>query len=389
MIKMIHFADLHLGSANYGPRDKATGLPGRQADVLAALDVLVEDALAQKVDLVVFAGDAFRTREPSPTHLREFAKRIICLASAGIQVVLVTGNHDTPAAAGKATAFGIFRTVSMVNVHVMTEPGMKVIETHGGPVQIVALPWSNDEPGAPLWDEEQGLSLDPSVPAILVAHCTVGGSTYGSERSILLGNDPVLPLELLARRGFDYIALGHLHKHQALADDPPVVYSGSVDRVDFGEEHDTKGYVFVNVGSQESGLTHWEFIPLVTRRYVTVEVNASLPNPTADIITNIEDSGIDDAVVRLIIHATAEVTTMIRRRDIESALSGAYHVTSITYDIERDTRRRLDVEGYSEITDLGPAALLEKYFQVKGTKRERRDVLLDRAEDLILEGEGV
>ena len=83
-MKIIHFADLHLGVENYGHINPATGLSTRLLDFLAALDQVIDYALENKVDLVLFCGDAYKSREPGQTHQREFAKRINRLSTAGI-----------------------------------------------------------------------------------------------------------------------------------------------------------------------------------------------------------------------------------------------------------------------------------------------------------------
>ena len=90
--------------------------------------------------------------------------------------------------------------------------------------------------------------LDPDVPAILSGHVTVNGATVGSERSMMLGQDHVLLSSALGRPQLDYVALGHIHKHQVLrTDNPMVVYSGSLQRVDFSEEDDEKGFCLIEV----------------------------------------------------------------------------------------------------------------------------------------------
>src|SRR4051812_41556572 len=101
-MKLIHTADIHIGMENYGRLDPATGLSSRLGDFLKAFDKMVDYAVSDKAGYFIFSGDAFKTREPTPTHLREFAKRIRKLAKAGIEVVLLVGNHDTSNATGKA-----------------------------------------------------------------------------------------------------------------------------------------------------------------------------------------------------------------------------------------------------------------------------------------------
>ena len=89
MPRILHTADLHLGIENYGRIDPATGLPSRVNDFLAALDQAVDYAIGNDVDLFLFCGDAYKTRDPSPTFQREFAKRVARLASSGIAVFLL------------------------------------------------------------------------------------------------------------------------------------------------------------------------------------------------------------------------------------------------------------------------------------------------------------
>ncbi|MGB9881048.1 MAG: metallophosphoesterase family protein, partial [Anaerolineae bacterium] len=140
MIKVLHFADLHLGVENYGKLDAATGLHTRLLDFLRSLDELVEYALKERVDLVLFAGDAYKNRDPNPTHQREFAKRIRQLAAADIPVFLLIGNHDLPNLVGRANTLDIFATLEVPNVYVGRKLAVHRIQTRSGPLQIVALP---------------------------------------------------------------------------------------------------------------------------------------------------------------------------------------------------------------------------------------------------------
>ena len=84
MLKILHFADAHIDMANYGQHDPKTGLPSRVVDFLNSLDNIIETAITQKVDLVLFAGDAYRDRSPAPTFQRECDKRVVKLSKAGI-----------------------------------------------------------------------------------------------------------------------------------------------------------------------------------------------------------------------------------------------------------------------------------------------------------------
>ena len=135
MIKLLHFADAHIDLARQGRRDAESGLPLRVLDFLKSLDTIVDAAISEKVDLVIFAGDAYRDRSPAPTYQREWGKRIMRLSAAGIQTLLVVGNHDVSPAAVRAHTLQEFETLQVPNIHVISKPellGPAAIERSAG-----------------------------------------------------------------------------------------------------------------------------------------------------------------------------------------------------------------------------------------------------------------
>jgi exonuclease SbcD len=411
MVTILHFADLHLGVENYGRLDPATGLHSRLLDFLRSFDELVDYAIApprtrdgvpaQPVDLVLFAGDVYKSRDPNPTHQREFARRIHRLASAGIPVFLLVGNHDLPSTVGRANTLDIFATLEVPNVWVGRTLGTHLIPTRSGPVQVVALPWitrsyllRRDEfKGCTLAEiEERTLQelekllraevdrLDPSVPAILAVHGAVHGGVYGSERSVMLGQELVLPRSLLKNAAFDYVALGHLHRHQQLEEQPPIIYSGSLDRVDFGEESEAKGFVVAQV---ERGQAQHQFIELAsTRRFVTIEVQADGADPMSQVREAITAQDIKDAIVRLVIHTTAEKNHMLQDAEIHSLLAESFKVATVVRDVRRPTRIRLGSN--QSIEQMTPLEVLQSYLrQARSVSDERADKLLELAKKVM------
>jgi exonuclease SbcD len=404
-MKIIHFADLHLGVENYGHIDPATGLSTRLNDFLAVLDELVDYALAEKADLVLFCGDAYKTREPSQTQQREFARRINRLASNDIPVFLVVGNHDMPNAVGRATATEIFDTLAVKNVTVANRPGTHKIQTKSGVIQVAALPWLRRS--ALLTREEtrnlnleqvnqqmqealtqtirkQAAALDTSLPAVLAAHASVGAAKAGSESMMAIGQDPVLLLSNIALPAFDYIALGHIHKRQVLAENPPVVYSGSLERVDFSEENDEKGFYVIDIepGTPCRKVTY-AFRPVKARRFLSfnVSMEPSDADPTAKILTVIScrKADVKDAIVRLNINLPAEIDGHIRYGEIREALGSAHYFT-IAREIKREARLRLGNQPAGEIT---PLAALKAYLDAQQVTPERQKILLEYGEKLI------
>jgi len=406
-LKIIHFADLHLGVESYGRIEPATGLSSRLTDFLAALDQLVDYAVASKVDLVIFCGDAYKTREPTQTQQREFAKRINRLSISNIPVLLLIGNHDLPNAIGRATATEIFDTLAVKHVYVANRPHIYCIPTANGPVQVATLPWlrrnsllSKDRTKNLTFDQinhklqqaltqvvsDQARRLDPKLPAILAAHAWVSSARIGSERSMSIGQDPTLLLGNIANPAFDYIALGHIHRHQIIQDNPPVVYAGSLQAIDFGEEEDDKGFYTVAIepdtvaGTRRVSL---DFHPIPGRRFLTI--NATIApqdtDPTLTVINAVSryQGQVSDAIVRLQIELPAEAEALLRENDIRHTAKDT-HYLAITKEITRETRLRLGNRVAEEIT---PVDALKAYL------KSRTDITPARAELLLQYGEEI
>ncbi|MBI2853376.1 MAG: exonuclease SbcCD subunit D [Chloroflexi bacterium] len=410
-MKLLHFADLHLGIEQYGSIDPETGLSSRLSDVLKVLDELVDYSLKSSIDVVLFCGDAYKSRDPSQTQQRELAKRIKRLSEAGIPTFLLVGNHDLPVAPGRATTLDIFHTLDVSNVYVASRPAVQVINTRTGPVQIAALPWLRRS--ALLSKEEsRGLSVDqvlqrlqevltatvanlaeslnPALPAILAAHASVSTAKVSSERTMSLGKEPVLLLSNIALPVFDYVALGHVHKHQVLSGHPPTVYSGSLERVDFGEEQDDKGFYVIDIEpgqSPGSRCAAFDFHRVAARPFITiqVELDTSTPDPTHAIMEAIRSKQDEarNAVVRVEINCAEGIAEKIRETEVREALRQAHNL-SIVKNIGRIARTRL---GNRAPEELSPIQALELYLESKKVPPERKKVLLEYAERLITDRE--
>ena len=142
MIKILHFSDAHIDIARFGRHDPETGLPLRVMDFLKALDTIVDTAIDEKVDMVIFAGDAYRDRTPTPTFQREWGKRIMRLSQAKIPTLLVVGNHDLSPASGRAHALQEYETLEVPYIRVISQPELlNPQELFGLPLQVIGMPW--------------------------------------------------------------------------------------------------------------------------------------------------------------------------------------------------------------------------------------------------------
>jgi exonuclease SbcD len=406
-IRILHFADLHVGMENYGRVDPETGISSRIRDFLDRLDDVIAYALEQDADLVIFAGDAFKTRDPDPTQQREFARRIKHLADK-VPVFMLVGNHDIPGMAARATSIDIFRILEVPNILVGRAISSQVVETKNGPVFLGWVPFpvrnrllaQDEHKGASveqldraleekIVDQLRGLTeeaVDQRMPRVLVGHFSVGGATYGSERSVMLGRDLVVPKGELSDPVWDYVALGHIHKHQNLTANeqgkPPVVYSGSLERIDFGEEVEDKGFCWINL---ERGKTAWEFVKVNARPFVTLRVDGrDETDPTSAIIAKIQSKGLKGAIARVSVKLKEAQAASLREREIEKALREAEvsTIAAIAKDVETETRARF---GGASPETLSPAQLVEKYFLAKGRPPEEAAKYALAAEQLFSE----
>ena len=407
-LRLLHFADLHLGVENYGHLDPATGLHTRVQDFTASLGFVCDLAIREQVDLIIFAGDVYKNCDPSPTHQREFALQVRRLQQAGIPLVVVVGNHDAPAAFGRATSVDIFTALELDRTYVIRQPALLRLDTRSGPVQVAGLPW----PTRHLLltrDEYKDLSqeaitekiqeicstliedfarqLDPDLPAIFTAHIAAAEATYsGSERTAVIGQDPTLLTSVLANPAFDYVALGHVHKHQNLHPGihPPVVYAGSLERVDFGEEHDAKGVCLVRIEedatvSPAPRTTTCEFIPTPARPFVTIRLEVlEDEDPTESIIDAIAECDLQDAVVRVLYSLPADSDAAVDLDRVYQALASAFHIAGIQPQIAPTTRLRR--AAIAEDLDLPEA--LDRYIENNPALQGHRDVLQRYARDL-------
>jgi len=357
----------------------------RVQDFTKCLTYAFRAAIDREVDFVVFSGDAYRSCDPSATHQRELARCVQELSQAGIPMVIVVGNHDAPVAFGKANSVDIFRTLGTQGVHVADSDCIVDLETRSGPVQVACLPWLHrshllaTEDCKDLTEQEitqrlqqlgarlvDGLAarIDTGKPAVLAAHVAVADAVLsGSEQTAIIGRDPVFLTSTLAQPAFDYVALGHIHRHQDMNPQasPPVVYSGSIDRIDFGEEEEAKGCCIVSIDQESQGepkSTTYEFLPTPARPFKTIRVDPSdSTDVTQAILDELSNHNLRDHIVR-IIYRTESGPAHLDLPKIRQATGDAALVAGIFPDTERPQKLRRSTVTH----DMSLSKALEAYI---------------------------
>lgn len=402
-VRILHFADAHIDIANYGRHDPQTTLPVRVLDFLHALDQIIERALAEPVDLVLFAGDAYKDRNPQPTFQREWGRRIMRLSQAGIPTLLLVGNHDISPASGRAHTLHEFHTLAVPHVHVADRIKRWEPEELGVPLQIITVPWVSrsqlmtreelvgKSPEVVLAEMEERVTTaitrlvetaDPNLPLILTAHASVQGANYGSERAVMLGQELVLSGSIIHDRRLDYVALGHIHKYQPLhaaGTHPPVVYPGSIERIDFGEASERKGFVLTNVSK---GHTEWTFMHLQTRPFIDLKPETRDPDTfMADILAQLPpEAALQDAVCRVQLTYPRDWETLLDEKAIAERFRGAF---SFQLQKHRLAEKRARLGDTLSVESLTPAELLDTYWRTIGLEESEIQAMQTLAQEIL------
>ncbi|MGK3134375.1 exonuclease subunit SbcD [Pantoea trifolii] len=250
-MRIIHTADWHLGQFFYSK--------SRAREHQAFLDWLLDQIVQHQVDALIIAGDLFDTGSP-PSYAREMFNRfVVALQPSSCQLVVLAGNHDSVATLNESREL-----LACLNTQVITSA------TPQGEQQVLTLKQRDGAPGALLCaipflrprdilrsqagqsGREKQISLleaieqhyqhcfaaaqsmSSTLPIIATGHLTTVGVTKSdSVRDIYIGTLDAFPAQAFPPA--DYIALGHIHRAQRIANSEHIRYSGSPIPLSFDE----------------------------------------------------------------------------------------------------------------------------------------------------------
>jgi len=268
-MRMIHTSDWHLGRLFFGE-----SLTEEQA---ALLNEFVAVAKDRKPDVILIAGDVYDRSVPAADAvalLDETLTRLVL--EHRIPVLMISGNHDS----GQRLAFGSrFFDRSRLHVHSGVVPGSVRLTDDWGPVDFMLLPYADTETVRLELGADKATDADAAIRCrrdcwdaaaagpgrrVALAHAFVaGGQPSESERPLSVGGTGAVAEGHFD--GFQYVALGHLHRPQRL-DGGRLSYSGSLMKYSFDEAAQQKGLYCVDLDGD--GTVRQEFLPLPSRRDV-------------------------------------------------------------------------------------------------------------------------
>lgn len=257
-LRIAHISDTHLGYRAVYRSDPETGRNQRALDIERAYEATVSDILTRQVDLVIHGGDVFHHTRPWWAALRCFVRQTRRLTDAGLPVVVIGGNHDTPRLRTSGSVFSVME-LALPEVTFVTGYQDEAIQFESMNLNLIAVPHGK------LTDVSPPLVYpEPGMRNVLVTHGLVPGMSIRGHREP--GEEEVS--DTLLDADFDYIALGHFHlwgkqRHNAW-------YSGSTERMGWGDEAVDPGYLIVELTApgEPAAVEH---IPIAARPMKTLK----------------------------------------------------------------------------------------------------------------------
>jgi len=312
-LKLVHISDTHLGFSAYSKLDAEEGINQREADIYHAFSQAIDKAIELRPDLVIHSGDLFDTVRPQNRAIDFALRQMIRLSRAGIETVLISGNHSTPRLKETGSIFRIFEHLE--HIHPVHEPGVAAIRVKD--VTVHAIPHSVTPALA-----EVLASAKPSKETpfnVLILHAGVVGSrTYNMDEF----NEQTVTQEALGD-GWDYVALGHFHRFAQVTD--RAFYSGSTERMGFGEAGQEKGIIEVDLSSHSI-----KFHPLTIRQMMDLGALDAKGLSSSEILeearSTISSSPIEDVLARLVVkNISSEAQHSLDSAELKRFGSSALH----------------------------------------------------------------
>lgn len=379
-MRIVAVSDTHIGITTHGKLNPHVGINSRLDDFSKSLTFIIDKCLEQNIDLFLFGGDAYKDSNPTSTYKERFEAQIQRLIDYDIPVVMITGNHDTTDVRGVSSSLQSLDTLSDIFL-IETPKNVHITAKNGEEVTITCLPWPTRKMLLEKGDQFYYLSPDKILGElqayiiekintlynelsfennnIFLGHIDIDEGLYSSEQYMNIKNTLVFPLELF--KGFDkyaYIGFGHLHKYQHLRKNSalsPIVYSGSIERIDFGEERENKGFCLFEI--IDNKCIYFKHIKTPAREFITIHVTLDKLDPTNSIIEEISRYTIKDKIVRIFCEQTDPViASKINLNRVHEALQEASYVASIQIDTSIKDRKIINFE------ERKPIKIIEEYI---------------------------
>jgi len=304
-----HITDIHLGS--YQGNVEAGGLNSRFLDFVKTYNESIEYTVKQECDFCLITGDIFKHKDPQPIEVNAFVSGLKRLLDAKIPVYIVLGNHDLFLSKKLRNSISFLEELKLDNVHISSEPEMIYFKTKAGDrLCIQTMPYQHkDLLGMKSHTEvveymtqkinDMYNNKEKGVPCIFAGHFSITDAKIGAEQqTVNRFNEPIISRQVFEDKKYVYGAMGHLHRYQVVMENPPIVYGGSINRTDFNEWKEDKGFVY----GKFDGKFVYEFVKVNAKKFINLEYNMETSeNPQEQILKDLQEREVElqDAVVRI------------------------------------------------------------------------------------------
>jgi DNA repair protein SbcD/Mre11 len=371
-MKFLHTSDWHIG--------KAIRQQSRLPEQEAALQQILIHAREQAVDCLLVAGDVFDITTPPPEAEGLVYRFFRELHGLGTPAVVIAGNHDHP-----RRLEALAPLLGSLGIHALGTPrgpaggALIEVESRDGreKATVAALPWVNerdvvdfsrlgDERSAPLVQYEERLksamtkltdAMRSDAIGILMAHLLVDEARVGrggGERELHMNMGIYginkSSLHPPGHQHAQYMALGHVHKAQALINSPAAWYSGSLLQLDFGEVEQEKSVNLVEVHArQPAQVTR---LPITAGRRL-VDVGSPERGVSLNELTRYRDQA-DECWFRVHVNLDIPIANLadVVRAELPSAV-----------DVKRARSRVDDAPEPETMEQLGPVEMFQRFYE--------------------------
>lgn len=289
-IKIITFADIHVGVTTYGQIEPNTGLNTRVINALQSLDATIDYAIENKIEYIIIPGDVYKNNLPSPTIQNEFNIRMKRASDNNINIYIMDGNHDVSMIKTAKSALDTFKTLKVNNVYTSKLKKTYYLDN----LKILMLPtYCNQQEIEDILEEE----TKENIPTLIAGHLTLKGAKLNDW--LIEQNENAIDVEIFKRPNIIGVILGHLHKYQILNYNPLIYYTGSLQRIDFTEEKQEKGFVVLDIDGYNIDHT---FVEIPSQEFFTLDMDLrESANEMNDVLEEIiiNKAKLKNSIVRL------------------------------------------------------------------------------------------
>lgn len=352
--------DVHIGAGfTLGKIDPETQLNSRLLDYQNTFNSIIDKFVDRQVEVVVLTGDVFESRNPHPSQLNILCKCLTRATSKGLKIYIVVGNHDQTRGTS-TTTIDIFNHLQLPNIQVFQEPAIQSIEDF----HLIFMPFrdrimmnveNNENAYELIKTQVQSLIVGKTGTKILIGHFMLENTAEGDNPDSFGIKELVLPLNIF--QGVDVVVMGHIHKHEIKSpNDPVVIYSGSMEKNNFGERETDKISIVLNTEDPNN----YEILKSDVRPLFDLVLDYSEEEPINEKITEKILSDLDeinhetplkDGIVRLTAKVNGTDLLQVRHQKIKEHLYSKGIHNLVPLQISATSTRQFRNKSIDEHTD--------------------------------------